>query len=166
MINLRRPNGFTQDDLMFQDPGGGQTQGAPPPGGGGMGNIPSPPLGGGDPGGAGNKLKPIELNPGKGPSGNTPHQPQEPQVGDMNEPHQSFMGGGSNTLSPPSVTQKQPFMSLNSPSPESLVGGKGSLFGSGGGQFGGGLGLGSGQAQGGAQNPSSLILSLLQLLGK
>lgn len=92
---------------------------------------------------------------------NVPSMPREPMIGGSG--NQTFAGGGSTTQSPPSITQIAP--PLASPSPESLVfPSESGLGGFGEGQFGGGLSLGA--SDGGKDDPSSLILSLLQLLGK
>lgn len=150
---------FNRDDQPGAD--GGLNMGGgmvPPP-------VEGPGVGQNDPGG--NATRPIELNPGKTPTGpiGTPPKSQEPNVNAGPVDKQAFLGGGNNTMSPPSVTQNQPFMSLTAPSPESMVKSGSGLRGIGSGQVGGGLGLGAGVEQTGQQDPSSLILSLLQLLG-
>lgn len=168
MATLKQPRyGALQRDPESQIPGipdlsqtGGIT-------GGPVGQVGD----GGQTGQEGNPMRPIELNPGRTPRTpgniNTPPNPTAPQVIGGPVDKQAFLGGGSNTQSPPSVTQQQPFVSLSSPSPDSLVfpGGEGhGLFGSSGGQFGGGLGLAGGQQ--GQEDPSSLLLALLSMMGK
>ena len=122
-----------------------------------LGMLP-PDVGSAKSGGEGNRQTPTERNPSGGPV-----------LGAGPEDGQVFAGGGSNTVSPPSVTQNQPpLTSLPRPAPESMVfarRGGGKLFGKRGGQFGGGLSLGGDAAQQGEQDPSALIEQLLKILG-
>ena len=162
MANLRqaRSRVLRPDDLF----GAGEVEAGP------VGMMPGPELDGGigdglpDP--SGNPMKPIELNPGQTPvRSNVPRGAREPTLKAGPVDSVGFAGGGATTASPPSVTQRQP-MSLSSPDPGSMVRPSGRLFGKRGGQFGGGLGLSAEEGFQGSQDPSSLILNLLKLLGQ
>ena len=173
MAMLRRAGPFNEDADPLDQPDGGP----PTPNISGMGPLPM--LGvdpsfpsdiGGPPPLLGDRRDVPPGNRGSGLPLNKPQSnKQSPLMRDqgqrMDVPPVSLTP--STLASPPSLTQRSPAMSLPSPQPESMVfpsmGGS-KLFGASGGQSGGGLNIGgdSGEA---SNNPSSLIMSLLQLLG-
>src|SRR3990167_6562957 len=145
MANLRqaRSRALRPDDLFNAGP----VDSMPGPDGGGSGEAILEP--------GSNPLKHIEMNPGQTPvRSNVPRGAREPTLSAGPVDSIGFAGGGTTTLSPPSVTQRQP-MSLTSPDPESLATPRTGqrLFGKRGGQFGGGLGLASEETAQGAQDP-------------
>lgn len=153
---LQNPPKNPLGSLGGQDPGdqggfSGTTK--PPLDFGGIGDIINPPGGG-----EGSGQTPIERMPYSPPTGgggkfNAPTQPRMPMAGDNAG---GFAGGGASTISPPSISTP-----IAPPSPEFMVKGGGGLKG--GSLVGGGLGLGSDSGQ--SNDPSSLLLSLLQQLG-